>query len=247
MWLKLNNYLENVLNLRKFWIFLLNILYLYLIVYVFFYLAYLLIIWKPLIFNIILMLILLVGLSIDSRFTKKAVLIMLVLIIIQIVVYNYLNMIPILIIKDMFWFSVVMNVAFIWHICILQWVYKVAELMKWELLKYITRSLGVLTSLTWWIWIMNWIDFIIYRIEQALLYGYLPAWDHSYDDMIKYYSKKYPKLKDKELEYKMDKKFKSICITTMIIKYIMGPLRSIIFYFMRIFHNYCMFMQVKRR
>jgi hypothetical protein len=65
-------------------------------------LLYKLFLFSPLFLNIILMLVLLLGIIKDERFSlfRKSILILLILT--QIIIYKYLGFVPILILKDLF-------------------------------------------------------------------------------------------------------------------------------------------------
>jgi hypothetical protein len=54
----------------------------------------------------------------------------------------------ILIIQDMFWYSLLMLGSFIWHVLILNWLYKVCEKVGWDYGCYIVSRWSLLTSLT---------------------------------------------------------------------------------------------------
>jgi hypothetical protein len=90
-----------------------SVCYLYMLLFILILLLYKLFLFSPLFLNIILILVLL-GIIKDERFSlfRKSVLILLILI--QIIIYKYLGFVPILILKDLFWYSVVLNISFIW-------------------------------------------------------------------------------------------------------------------------------------
>ena len=59
------------------------------------------------------MIILTVGIFVDKRFNLKRKLFLLLLLVIQLLVYYYLELIPILLIKDLFWYSLLLNMCYI--------------------------------------------------------------------------------------------------------------------------------------
>ena len=120
---------------------------------------------SPVILNVALMIIILSVVFIDKRFNWKGRVIMLSITILQLVVYLYLDVIPILIIKDLFWFSLVLNLAFIWHVLILHWCFEISDYYKNDYGRFLFSRLSVISSLTMLYWILNWISFLINWIE----------------------------------------------------------------------------------
>lgn len=79
-----------------------SVCYLYFILISIIIVLYELFLFFPLILNIFLMLVLLFGIIKDQRFSLIRKIIFVLLLIIQIFIYNYLGFIPILILKDLF-------------------------------------------------------------------------------------------------------------------------------------------------
>ena len=104
----------------------------------------------PLYFNIAFMLLLLIGIIWDDRFSISRKLIFIFLCIIQFLLYMYLEIIPLLLIKDLFWFSVCLNICFIWHVLILNWLMTLLggynDISK--IIYYIISRISLVSSLT---------------------------------------------------------------------------------------------------
>lgn len=109
----------------------------------------------PVEFNCAIIMLLFIGLVLDTRFKKNRIICFLIIIVIQIVLYKYLNYVPILLLKDLFWYSVILNLSFIWHVLILNWIYKISSLIDWEYGKYLSSRLSIITSLTLLTFIIN--------------------------------------------------------------------------------------------
>lgn len=90
-----------------------KILAIYIILFVFVLCLYYIINLNVYIFYIILTLILLIGIIIDNRFSKFRKILLALFLLFQYIVSIYLEVIPILFIKDLFWFSVVLNISFV--------------------------------------------------------------------------------------------------------------------------------------
>lgn len=62
----------------------------------------------------------------------------------------------ILIVKDLFWYSLVMLGSFVWHVLILNWLYSLVEYFKLDYLCYVVSRWSLLTSLTGILWVFKW-------------------------------------------------------------------------------------------
>lgn len=73
-----------------------------------------------------------------------------------------------LIIQDLFWYSLIMMSSFVWHVLIMNWLYKLCEYIKWDYGCYVISRWSLLTSLTIILWIILWFEKIIldYKIHQ---------------------------------------------------------------------------------
>lgn len=125
-----------------------SVCYLYFILISIIIVLYKLFLFSPLILNIFLMLLLFLGIIKDQRFSWFRKSIFILLIILQIFVYYYIGIIPILILKDLFWFSVVINVSFIWHNLFIIWLYDLFKSLNNNYMCYIISRIGLLTSLS---------------------------------------------------------------------------------------------------
>lgn len=96
------------------------------------------------------MLLLLIGIIWDDRFLISRKLIFIFLCIIQFLLYMYLEIIPLLLIKDLFWFSVCLNICFIWHVLILNWLMILLGSYNdtFKIIYYIISRISLVSSLT---------------------------------------------------------------------------------------------------
>lgn len=74
----------------------------------------------------------------------------------------------VLIIQDLFWYSLVMLTSFVWHVLILNWMYKLCEKLKWDYGCYVVSRWSLLTSLTIILWLVLWLEkiFLDFKIYQ---------------------------------------------------------------------------------
>ena len=193
-------------------------LYFFLIFFlIFFYLVILLL--DPLFINIFIMFSLTIGIFIDKRFNWKSHILILLIFIIQVIVYLYLELIPILLIKDLFWYSVVLNICFIWHVLVLHWCFEISLKYKWDYGCYLFSRISIITSLTGIYWIFNWISFLV-------------NWIGEYFHWIFFLERASKNLNKIEL---LIWKFIDI---KYFINLIISIFKSILLYFMTIFNNY---------
>jgi hypothetical protein len=89
------------------------------------------------------------GIIIDDRFSNLRKFIFIILNIIQILIWIHLDFLSILLLKDIFWFSTILNISFIWHVLILSWLYKLCDYIGWSYMCFIISRLSLLTSLSW--------------------------------------------------------------------------------------------------
>lgn len=117
---------------------------------------------EPLILNIIIMFVLTSGIFIDKRFNYKSRLIMIFILLLQFLVYFYLDLIPIILVKDLFWYALVLNISFIWYVLILHWLFEISLYYKWDYLCYLFSRLSLITSLTGLYWLFNWLNMLLF-------------------------------------------------------------------------------------
>lgn len=125
-----------------------------------------------------------VGVILDSRFSISRKLLLIIFNIVQIFIYEYLDTLPILLLKDMFWFSVLLNCAFIWHVLILSWLLEV--LLKYDYKKgvFFISRLSLFTSLS----------FIRLILCEFLLI--IEMINHYSDKMTRFYTQNKSKISD---------------------------------------------------
>lgn len=173
----------------------------------------------PLYFNIIFMLLLLIGIILDDRFLILRKLTFIFLCIIQVLIYMYLEIIPLLLIKDLFWFSVCLNICFIWHVLILNWLITLLggynDISK--IIYYIISKISLVSSLTF-------IQLIL--CEVWLFFGLIGSYDFGCRNYWKMDLKWYNKI----LSY-------DSMLLLLLKLSILIPLK-IINYFINIFNNY---------
>ncbi len=98
---------------------------------------------------------LLLGLIFDSRININRKLLIIFLMFILWIISVYINKIPYLIIKDLFWYSVILNISFIFHVLILSWIYRICWLNRWEYSCYIISRISFTLSLSFIIYILR--------------------------------------------------------------------------------------------
>ena len=176
---------------------------------------------EPIVLNLVFMIILTIGVFIDVRFNYKSKIIIVIFSVIQLLLYYYLELIPILLVKDLFWFFVALNISFIWHVLVLHWCFEISLKYKWDYGCYLFSSISIITSLTGIYWIFNWISFLV-------------NWIGDYFHWIINIKKKEFQLTKTE---RLISKFK--CLNYPI-NLIISIIKAIILYFMMIFKNYCL-------
>ena len=62
--------------------------------------------------------------------------------------------------RDLFWYSLLMLTSFLWHVLLLPWAYKWFESLRWDYGCYVLSRWSLLTSLTIFLWIIQWISLI---------------------------------------------------------------------------------------
>lgn len=135
----------------------------YVLLYNILIILYKLLLVYPVIFNILSILILLITIIINEKFTKVRKIIFILICVCQYIIYIYLDLIIILLIKDLFWYSVILNMAFIWHHLILISLYNIYEKRKNDYMCYIISRIDLLTSLSLISIIIRWIFLVIWR------------------------------------------------------------------------------------
>lgn len=100
------------------------------------------------VFIIIMNIIIWFGILLDSRFVYWRKFLIIILNIIQIVIWYYLELVPILLIKDLFWFSVILNIGFIWHVLILNWLFLFIKKYQYKKGMYWISMFSLCTSLS---------------------------------------------------------------------------------------------------
>lgn len=88
-----------------------------------------------------------IGLIFDSRLLKSRYVCFLFLILIQILVYYYLDLVPLLIIKDIFWFTAIINVSVIIHLFLFEWLLNLFKWLNYDFGVYYITRICLLTSL----------------------------------------------------------------------------------------------------
>ncbi len=105
--------------------------------------------------NLLLSYIIILGLIFDSRININRKLLIIFLMFILWIISVYINKIPYLIIKDLFWYSVILNISFIFHVLILSWIYRICWLNRWEYSCYIISRISFTLSLSFIIYILR--------------------------------------------------------------------------------------------
>lgn len=153
-----------------------------------------------------------------------------------IIIVLIINKVPLLIIKDLFWFSLILNLSFIFHILILERIFIWAWENNYEYLAFIISRISFTLS----IW---GIIYIIRKIFNELIwfFNWIELWSYRYNfeeknEKYKFrykYAKFYYNYIDKNIYLK--KLFKIICDILWILEYI---ILIILIYFSKIFNNY---------
>jgi hypothetical protein len=142
-----------------------SFLWLILIISILFLFLYYSYFYNPKIFGLTGSILLMLGVIYDGRFNIKRKILIFILIMIQLLVYHYLDMLPILLLKDIFWFSLVLNISFIWHVLLLWWVYKMCIWKKWDYGSYIVTRISLLTSLSILVLLLQFFRLLLNRID----------------------------------------------------------------------------------
>lgn len=100
------------------------------------------------IYNIIFSYILILGLYYDSRIKLNRKFLIILLFIILWIISIYIEKVPYMIIKDLFWYSLVLNGSFIIHVLLLSWVYRICWLNKWEYSCFLISRFSFIFSLS---------------------------------------------------------------------------------------------------
>jgi hypothetical protein len=121
----------------------------------------------PSIINIVI-LILIIGLIIDSRFKLKRKLLVIILLLVQYIIYIYIDNISILVISLMLNYLLILNLAFVVHILVLPWIFKIGYIFNCEWLTFLVSRISILISLIWIVWLIEslqiiWVRFKWYR------------------------------------------------------------------------------------
>jgi len=127
----------------------------------------------------------LIGVYVDGRIKNWTFVIFIIFLILHIIIiYKGCMNTEILIIRDLFWYSLIMFSSFVWHVFILNWLY---ELMNFYILDYgcyVISRWSLLTSLTGLLWIIQWLRLVfsyyelyynryIYMVIRAILEVYV--------------------------------------------------------------------------
>lgn len=142
------------------------------------YLILVVILWGFFLFNVkdsiicvfVIFCIITIGVLLDNRFNRLRKVVLLLVNIIQIIIWYYFEILPILLLKDIFLFSVILNCAFIWHVLILPWLFEVCRLLKWDYGCFLITRISILTSLSGILLVIKVIHLLIWRIKVYYLY-----------------------------------------------------------------------------
>jgi len=72
------------------------------------------------------------GICLDNRFKTKNKILILVFFIVNVIMFIVFKGINTLLIKDIFWFSLVLNSSFIFHTLICDWLYRLFIFLNWD-------------------------------------------------------------------------------------------------------------------
>ncbi len=218
---------EDRIEIKKLLInFFISFLWLILIISILFLFLYYSYFYNPKIFGLTGSILLMLGVIYDGRFNIKRKILIFVLIMIQLLVYFYLDMLPILLLKDIFWFSLVLNLSFIWHVLLLHWVYKMCIWKKWDYGSYLITRISILTSLSILVLLLQSFCLLLHRINTY--FGDIPWWNSK---ETRYTSSKC------EISYNV-KLWLSWISWNGYVKFMNNIFLSIILYFMKGFNNY---------
>ena len=114
--------------------------------------------------NVLASYILILGLYHDCRIkNNRKILIIFILFLIWLFSI-YIGKIPYLIIKDLFWYSLILNGSFIFHVLILSWIYRICWLNRWEYACYIISRISFVFSLSFIVYLLHLINTKIYYV-----------------------------------------------------------------------------------
>jgi len=172
----------------------------------------------------------------DERFSFWRKLLFLFLNICLILISIYLEKLPYLIIKDLFWYSLILNGSFIFHVIILNRMFEYCWKKHYEYLGYIISRISFTLSLS----------FLLYILREYIEgFGTYKFFKEEEEEEKKTFKYKYAKF---FVEYIINKK-----IFYYILKYILKYIRKYLYYFFNIleiifirfifvFHNYSLIM-----
>jgi hypothetical protein len=223
---------------------LLNIFIFYFGIIVFMVLFLELLKYYPLMMNIVITIILIIGIIIDSRFNWLRKLLVIILLLVQYIIYIYIDNISILVIYIIFNYLLILNLAFIVHILVLPWLFKIGRVFNCEWLTFLVSRLSILISLTWITWWIEslqiiWVRFKLYRemleaeskiaAEDVIKYG---------SSLLEWQSYCLKLLKDEWIMKKINNN-KILKILFNFVFYILKWLRHMCYIFQIIFYKYC--------
>lgn len=157
-----------------------EIMKLYSYLFVFLYFVYF-VLKMHVMFSYMLIIIILILIDYDTRITgwRYFAFVFIVLIHVLILKEGWHNT-EILMISDLFWYSLLMLGAFIWHVLILNWLYKLCEKIGWDYGCYVVSRWSLLTSLTGVLWVLQWIQMILdYYVDDYIRLGC--SWERGVD------------------------------------------------------------------
>lgn len=188
--------------------------------------------YNPLFLSIILILILLFVIF-DERFSKQRKILFVMISIIQLLLLFFLDLIPILLLKDLFWFSLILNLSFIWHVLILHTLFVIVNNLIVDskiksYISFIITRISLITSLT----------FVQLILSEILLFV-----DLSNDYFIILRNENYWVRSDNNTSYYQ------FFLTEffLFLKIFLLILLNINNYFINIFNNYCLLLLGKNK
>ena len=236
--------------LQKFKPFLFNIdFYLYLLLFIFIYyylysnqeIFYLLI-------QIFLFFILIVLVITDDRFSTKRKYLFFFLTLMFWIISFYINKAPMLIIKDLFWYSLVLNGSFIFHVLILSRLFNYCWKNHYEYAGFLVSRISFLCSLSGLIYIIK-----IIQDQSNFLFVYKSWEPEDTNYLISYYDIKITnkKLLIINLMQKFFNKYNKIenihWKFVRYFQYFLWFILSILIYFSLLFHNYSLILMGKNK
>ena len=114
------------------------------------------------IFNILFSYIFILGLYYDSRIKLNRKFLIILIFIILWLISIYIDKVPYLIIKDLFWYSLVLNGSFIIHVLILSWIYRICWLNKWEYICFVISRISFIFSLSFIVYLLHICNYILF-------------------------------------------------------------------------------------